>query len=238
MQQYSINKGEVVRMGRKVQVKILFFMILIVAAAVVISTTNSKDAASASTGMYIFVPIIIAVLAYSFFRTKNRNRYILETYRLTITNNLITREIEGFPEISIYFNEVTEIIKRKNGSFTIKGKTKGDLIGVPSEIENYTELEKRLNEIKTITQNVRGSFLERFPYVLIVSVIASMACVYTLKNKIIVTIIGVIFSAFVLWAFIEVRKNKNVPDNVKRSMWWLLIVLFSVIGAVVTSLWD
>lgn len=236
MQQYTISPEAVVKLIRKAQLPMLIFMIVVVAFGTVIGMLNAGDKASSADGVYIFIPFIIAVLGYTFFRTKQTNQNIFTTYKLTITNNLITREMDGFQEISIYFNDVTEIIKRKNGSFTIKGKAKADLIGVPAEIDNYAALEKRLNEIKSISENVPLSFIEKYPFALILLAIASMAGVYAVNNKIVVLLSGIIVSVILIWGFVESRRSKNISDKVKRSMWWVLIVLLSVIVTVITKL--
>ena len=57
-----------------------------------------------------------------------------------------------------------------------------------------------------------------------------MLCVYALNNKIIVGIAGVTLVVLMTWSFIKIRRSKNVDIKTKKSMWWILIVLASVIA--------
>jgi hypothetical protein len=41
------------------------------------------------------------------------------------------------------FDDIKEIVKNRNGSFTIKGKDVTDAIFVPAQIENYAQLQEK-----------------------------------------------------------------------------------------------
>ena len=93
-----------------------------------------------------------------------------------------------------------------------------------------------MNEIKSISENVPLSFIEKYPLALILVALTSMGGVYAVNNKIVVLLSGTTVSIILIWGFAESRKNKNISDKVKRSMWWVFVVLFSVIITVITKL--
>ena len=102
----------------------------------------------------------------------------MESYTLTITNNLITREQFITPTISIYFNEVSEISQQKNGTLTIKGRESSDLIVVLPQIDNYNDLIKSLEQISTVVKK-DVSFLEKYQSLTLLLTIGSMLCVHS-----------------------------------------------------------
>ena len=72
--------------------------------------------------------------------------------------------------------------------------------------------------------------MEKYKWILIISMLGLMASVYLSTNKMIVGITGVILIAFLGYSFYEVRRNKNIDEKTKKGMWWLILVLFSIIG--------
>ena len=63
-----------------------------------------------------------------------------------------------------------------------------------------------------------------------------MLCVYTVTNKIIVALSGVLLVGLMLWSFLEVHRSKNIDTKTKRSMWWVILVLASVIAVMIMKL--
>ena len=57
-----------------------------------------------------------------------------------------------------------------------------------------------------------------------------MLCDYTVTNKIIVGVTGTALVALMVWSFIKMRSSKNVDNNTKRYVWWVILVLASVIA--------
>ena len=63
-----------------------------------------------------------------------------------------------------------------------------------------------------------------------------MLCVYTVNNKIIVGLTGTALVALFIWSFAKIRSSKNVDSKTKRGIWWILLVLASVIAVMVFKL--
>jgi hypothetical protein len=170
------------------------------------------------------------------FRGTNRQKRRFESYQLILTNNLITREQFNTPTISIYFNDIKEIVKNKNGSFSIRGKDARDLIAIPAQIEKYTALENALTQIKPFTTKHSRSFLQQYGMAIAIFPFVLTVCLYTVTNKIIVLLSGTILIAILAWSFYEIRRSKNIDAKTKRGTWWLLVVLTSIIGVMIMKL--
>ena len=155
---------------------------------------------------------------------------------MTITNNLITREQLNTPTISIYFNDIKEIVKHKNGGFTIKGKQTVDLIVIPVQIDNYSQLETALQKIQPLVVKDKVSFMGRYQSLIGLVTVGLMLCVYTVNNKIVVALTGGALVALMVWSFIKIRSSKNVDSKTKRSVWWVVLVLASVIAVMIFKL--
>ena len=80
--------------------------------------------------------IVLGALAFGLYRGVNRQKEIFDSYRLTLDNNAITREQHKTPTITISNTDVIEIVKNSNGSFTLKGNSPVNVIGVPSQIDD------------------------------------------------------------------------------------------------------
>lgn len=236
MKIFKIKQDGFKEIRKQMLIRTVPIMLVAVTVGIVISSINSKEQTDDINVLPIVIPLVVAAVGYGMYLGLNRQRAIFESYYLTFTNNLITREQQNTPTVSIYFNEVKAIIKHKNGSFTIKGKDVTDLIQIPAQIESYPELETILQEIQPIEFKDKVSFLEKYQSLSGFVTIGLMLCVYTLNNKIIVGIAGVTLVALMIWSFIKTHKSKNVDSKTKKNMWWIVIVLASVIAIMIFKL--
>lgn len=236
MQYYKIRQNGFKEIKKQMLIRILPIMLIAVTVGITISSVNSQDKAIDINILPIIIPLIAVAVGVGFYRGINRQKVLFESYQLTLTSNLITREQFNTPTVSIYFNDIKEIIKNKNGSFIVRGKDPTDLIAIPVQIDNYIELENALDQIKSITTKSSKSFLRQYSIAIVVFTLALMLCLYTVTNKIIVAFSGTLLVAILLWSIYEIRRSKNIDAKTKSSMWWVLIVLASIIGMMIMKL--
>jgi hypothetical protein len=180
--------------------------------------------------------VLSGIVAFSFYSSLRRLKAMFESYELQISDNLIAREQLNTPAISIYLSEVQEIIKRKNKSFLVRGKTTRDLIWIPAQIENYEQLEAALEQIKPVTNKGKTTSWIKIQALLSLVSIGLMICVYSVENKIIVGVAGTLFAGIYIYSFIQTQKSKNVDYRTKRFRWIILLVVASVLGTAVMKL--
>ena len=217
-------------------IRIIPIMLIAVTAGIVISSINSKDKSADINVWPYVIPLIAASLGFGLYRGVNRQKRLFESYTLTFSNNLITREQLNTPTISIYFNDIKEIVKNRNGSITIRGKNVTDVISVPSQIEDYSQLQDTLTQIKSFSTKSNDHFLEKYRGIISLLTIGLMLSVYTVTNKIIVVLSGTLLVGLMIWSLFEVRRSKNIDSKTKRGMWWVLLVLASVIAVMIMKL--
>ena len=211
-------------------------LFLVGAAAITISIINTKHDQNDVNVLPVMIPVVVLVLAFGIYRGVNAQKLLFESYRLTITNNLITREQLNTPTISIYFNEIQEIVRYKNDSFTIRGNHTADVIFIPPQIGNRSRLELLLQQIQPIVDKANGSFMEKYRTLISLLAIGLMVCVYTVNNKIVVGLAGIILVAFMIWSFVQFRRDKNIDHRTRRTGWYLLLVIASVIAVMIIKL--
>lgn len=236
MQVFKFRQDGFKEIKKKILLRSIPLLLIAGAVGITISTINSKQKENDVNVLPIIIPLIAAALGVGLYRGVNRQKALLESYKLTITNNLVTREQLNTPTISIYFNDIKEIAKHKNGSFTIKGKEAVDLIGIPAQIDDYYKLETALQQIQTIVVKDKVSFLQKYQSLTGLVTLGLMLCVYTVSNKLIVALTGSALVALMVWSFIKIQSSKNVDNKTKRSTWLVVLVLASVIAVMVFKL--
>jgi len=236
MQIFKIRQDGFKEIKKQMLFKTFPIMLIAVTVGILISSINSKDKGADINVLPIIIPLIAGAVGFGLYRGVNRQKALFESYTLTITNNLVTREQLNTPTISIYFNDIKEIAKHKNGSFSIKGKETVDLIGIPAQIDDYSQLETALQQIQPIIVKDKVSFLQKYQSLTGVVTGGLMLCVYTVNNKLIVGLTGSALVALMVWSFIKIRSSKNVDSKTKRSVWWVVLVFASVIAVMIFKL--
>ena len=216
--------------------RLIPLMVVTIAAGALIASINSKDKTPEINVLPIVNPLIGLAVASGLYRGINRQKKLFESYRLTLTDNMITREQDNTPTVSIYFNEITEIVKNKHGSFLIRGKASNELIIVPSQIDDYPDLEHALAQLKPATRQTGKPSLAKYSALIAILGLMLMITVYTVSNKIMVAISGTLLVSILLWSFYEARRSKNIDAKTKRAMWWVWVVIVSVASVTIMKI--
>lgn len=236
MQTFKIRQDGFKEIRKKSLFRAIPILLIALTVGITISTLNTKDKENDVNVLPFIIPFTLSALGFGVYRGINRQKALFDSYTLTVTNNLITREQYNTPTISIYFTEITEIAKHKNGGFTIRGKDTQDLIGIPTQIDNYSQLETTLEVIRPFVIKNKIPLIEKYQSLAGLVTVGLMLCVYTVENKIIVGLTGSTLIALMIWSFIKIHKSKNVDTKTKKSVWWVLLVLASVIAVMIFKL--
>lgn len=237
MQQFRIRPNGFAEIRKKILIRVIPVMVLALAAGIISSQINAQEKAADVNILPFFIPFIVGVMGFTVWRSLKKQQKLLESYVLTIDENVITREQLNTEEITIYFHEVKEIIKNNVGGIAIKGFDKTDVILIPAQIEKHAELEALLSQVKPITApNASVSLLNKLSPLLSLAGIGLMLTVYLASNKIIVGIAGTLGIALLGYSIYEVRRNKNIDKRTKNRVWVVLIVLASILTTMIIKL--
>ncbi|MES2332444.1 MAG: hypothetical protein V4539_22750 [Bacteroidota bacterium] len=217
MQQFKIQKDRFSEIRKQVFYKTGFIVVPAFIATFFFIIRKPGEPEMPIMVWFIIVPLAIVTMLIVLTIVFKRQKALYESYTLTLTDNMITREMLNTPTISIYFNVISQIVKMKNGTFGIIGKDRSDIIGIPAQIENYDQLEEALQKIKIIDNKSSNSISQRYTLLTVLSV-GLMICVFTVTDKVIAAVTGILLISLLLWNFYAVRKSKNVDSNTKRRM--------------------
>lgn len=177
----------------------------------------------------VLVPAFILYFSFIIYRTVRRQRRIMMTYLVSISDSDITRQQDKTPTISISFMEIKEIIKTKSGGFLVKGLDRTDVITIPKWLDETGELERALLTLAPITTDRRDPFLLRYRLGLRLLGIGLFICLLTVQNKIVIGFSALLLAGLIGWNFYEVQTSKNVTSGMKRSSWLLLLIIACIL---------
>lgn len=228
MEQFEIKKDAFKEIRKALLIKAIPNLLLAALFGFAIAYFSNNEQHSDVKTLPFAIPLILGLLAIGLYRGIKRQEMLFHSYRLILDNNSIIREQINTPTITISYSDIKEIIKNSNGSFTIKGSTTVNVIGVPSQIEDYEKLEKLLSEIKPITEKMHAPFLQKFRGLISILSLGSMAAVAISKDKLIVGVSGAVLLAVLGYSFFEIRRSKNIDNKTKRIVWWVILVATSI----------
>jgi|GEM_PF-427440 antitoxin component YwqK of YwqJK toxin-antitoxin module len=230
MEQFKIREGGFSEIRKRSLTRSVPLVVIAVLAGVGISYFNNSGKPTDFNVYPIVIPICLAAAGFGLFRSMKRQKKIFDSYILTIGDGVITREQDNTSLITIPFNEIAEIYKNINGSFTIKGRSATELIVVPAQINDHEKLEKLLGEIKPFTVRADNPLMRRFGLGIVILPLALMAVVALSDNKIIVGVSGISLLAIMIYGLYTIQRNKNLSYQIKRSSWWVIVVCISIGG--------
>jgi hypothetical protein len=233
MQQFRISEEGIKELSKKMIVRVVVVMGVAVTTGITISVLNQTGD---KTGLAIFIPLMAALLAFNLYNVNKKAKLTLQSYRLTIQDNVITREQMHLLPLSISLIEIKEIAKNKNGSFTISGLAPNDIIYVPAQIDNAEALQTVLNSMHSITVKTTESFWQKYAPLLLLAIVPLMLGVYVATNKIIVGVCGVATLVIFSFSFYRMQTDKNVAVKVKRKSWLMLLVAASILFTMIVKI--
>lgn len=240
MQQFKIREDGFKEIRKQALTRSVPISLLAVSAGIFISQRNTPQSEDVNVLPFI-IPIALCSVGYGVFVGIKRQKTLFDSYTLTITDTEIKREQFNTPAISIPLGEIKEIVKNKNNSFTIKGTSPQDIIGIPAQIERHEDLEIILQSIDPIVVKQQVTFLERYQGFAGLLTIGLMLCVYVAQNKVVVALSGTALTIFLGWSLYAVQRNKSVDNKTRKSMWLVLLPMISVIVMTilkVTGMWQ
>lgn len=224
------------------QIILRAMLLIVLTAGIIIPVVVSQSAQQGNDAIdpFILIPVLVVFYGVMFRTIISRAMKIqkgkYESYTLTITDNLITREQQSTPTISIYFNEVKEIIKSKNGRFVIHGKEAGDRIIVHEQIDDCEALETELQRIKPIVTKSNVTVSEKRLVLIALAACGLTLGFYFLFDNIFIALVVAAIVIVIAGSFIKIRNDKNMDSHSKsgvlRGMWFVIIIIaISVINA-------
>ena len=238
MEVYKIKNGGLEEIRKKLFIYSLIITLLVLSFVIALNYFSPKTEKSDIGSMYFIILIIVITIASSIgiLQGMKKTKLLFESFTLTILHNKIMLEQINTPTITILNTDIKEIYKTSIGSFTIIGNTRDQSIGIPAQIEKTDQLEKSLNQIKTISIQTKKNFYQKFLIPLLIIVSCLMGILYISTNKILVGISGILLTLILIWGLKVTKSSKKIDYNTKKYRFMLFFLIFAIIGRTVVVL--
>jgi hypothetical protein len=234
MKQFKIRENGFKEIRKQTIMRAIPMTLIAMLVGLAIFEFNPNSNSTSDINVYPFIiPIIIGALAFGLIKGIKRQKAIYDKYMLTIDDSGITREQGNTPTIRLLFSDITKIAKNNQGGFVITGKSLANSIIVPAQIENLNQFENILNENCSISIGLLKPMMQRLIIPMVIAVLGLMAITYISTNKILVSFSGTILTAIMIWSFIKIQTNKNIDKKTRRSSYWVILVICSIIGVMI-----
>ena len=229
MQEFRISEAQFKKYQRRLLTYYIPFLVLVIAGVTVYNSYSTSTKGGDFAVWPILLPIFVLYFGFMVYRTIRRQRRLLMSYRIIIDDREITREQDKTPTISISFMEIKEIIKTRKGAFLVKGLNRTDVIGIPKWLNETGELEQHLQNLGPITTDKKDPLMLRYRSALMLVGLGLYICVFSVHNKVIVAVSAILLAGLLGRSFYEIQTSKNVTTYTKRSSWFYLLIIASLL---------
>ncbi|WP_276372709.1 hypothetical protein [Chryseolinea sp. H1M3-3] len=228
MQQFTVRPDSFKDIQNKI-IKVTAFIFCVVLFFVIgLPMLISDDPANVGSSPYMIV-LFGGIFAFSIRNAVKRQKALFESFKLVIDDEKITRERLNTPVMVIYRKDVQRITKRSSGTFCIEGDSKLNAIGVPSQVDNYEQLEKALNAIKPIIVHTKKSFVEQMVFPIVLIVPGLFVGHFYITNNIFSIACGILLVLILVSSFYISVTNKNIDSRTKGVAYFSLFIVALII---------
>lgn len=180
--------------------------------------------------------LVIGVMVFSYFQNFKREKLAISSYRLVLEPGCISRFQHNLPPIRLTADDIVRITENTQGVLTVASTDKYRAIYIPTQITNWAELLQELTALQPVTLLTSKTFLEKIAPYTSVGVLGLMSVFYAVNNKVISTISGTILLAVLAWSAWHIWRNKDLPRQSRRLLWFVPLVWLSILAGVIVRL--
>lgn len=218
---FQLDQGHFKKFRNDLIIKLTPLLLLPLVAILIVS-----DPIETST--LLLIPIFLIIIISVLYNSIKKQKKAWETFELTIYESTVERVQEGFPSIYVSKNDIIEALETPNGSITLITNPKSNSIIIPFSVRNKIQLIETISSFTPLrrAENSNPIFLIYGSGLLGIFLFLSVM----LSTNFYLTIVsGSILIIILCWAFIEIQRNKNIENRVKRSSYIGIILLVVVV---------
>jgi uncharacterized membrane protein YhaH (DUF805 family) len=226
MPDYKNTPEGLVKLRKQLISKLTPLLLIAVIGGVAISYFNN-DKKDGPLAWLVMLVLMLIFLVYSLAKGIKMQKGLYESYVLTIDEDRLSRRQTNSPELTILFSKISTISEDKTGNLIVTDVDQNKIV-ISSYVQGYERIEVLLQSIKPISPAISKNFLQKYPLLSPVITIGLMAAVYLSNNKIVVGLCGTVLIGGMIWAFYKIRTSVQVDSRIKRSAFWMLVVIASI----------
>ncbi|RZJ87145.1 MAG: hypothetical protein EOO60_12510 [Hymenobacter sp.] len=176
------------------------------------------------------------VSTYSYFRNLKQQKLAIESYRLVVNADGISRFTILLPPIELAAVEIATITQHAQGNLAITTADKYRAIYVPAHVTDRPALLLELARFAPLTVVEHKTWTEKLMPLIVIGMLGLMGLFYTVSNKIISTITGLLLLGILTWSYWHIWRNKNLPRQSRRLLWFMPLLLLSIAAGMIARL--
>lgn len=239
MKQFRIKENGFNEIRKQILVRMIPLVVISASFGLVIVEYNSASSGRPDINVFpIVIPIILGAFSYGIYKAVKRQKLLYETYVVKFDDDCLIREQANTPTIKILYKDIKKITKPNLGGIVIVGNNSSNVIFVPAQIDDMPGFEDALLANCTTQISLSKPLIQKLIIPLVLAILALMAVTYISTNKVLVSISGTILTAIMIVSFIKIQTNKNIDRKTRRSSYWVIVVMLSIIGVVISKLMN
>jgi hypothetical protein len=162
--------------------------------------------------------VMVAVLLVS---SRRRLRMSFDSFELEVAADEVIRRQAQTRDLVLRRDEV-KAINETPGGMILLGPTRFDTIGIPVEIERYSEVAERVRSWAPTSQprRRRGGLVGAGAGI---ATILLLAVAFMAPKPVVGAGAAALLAVFLIWAFTEMRKNPNLDRKTRRAAWYIAL---------------
>lgn len=183
-----------------------------------------------SFSVVIVALLLILCVVFSFRKSLTRQKQSWASYQLTIDEDTIRRTQNGYVSVDISKDNVSGIIEYPGGSIVVKAEMQNKQIVIPAFLERYLDVRSLLNQWHPIDiQPSHNKTNIAILFIVAMLSIVGFGIVMLGQDKIMVTVVGLIFIAISIWSFIYTKSNSNFDKRTQRGVRWIILPMVLIL---------
>jgi hypothetical protein len=206
---------------------------LLIAPLVVVSVMASQPEINSTLQpieLLISLPIVLLVVCVALYFNYRRKRAVLQKFRLFLERDCLTRTGPGLADLSLFRDEVVEIVETQETGIAVFPSERGRGIYVPAGLIGYDEVRAMLSQWKDITARPKPSLRQWAPIGATVLLIGVGVATFVLESPYLVLPLGSAFIGFLLYSLWLIERSPQLNRRAKLSAWMVFFPIFSIVG--------
>ena len=183
-----------------------------------------------------FYILVVVTFTYSYLQNTKQQKLTLESYRLLVEPDRISRFSASMPPLQLVATDITAITQYAQGALAITTADKYRAIYVPAQVTNRPELLRELTRFAPLTIVANKTWGERLMPFVSVGMIGLMGLFYLVNNKVVSTITGILLLGILSWSGWHLWRNENLLPQARRVRWFLPIIFLSILLGIIARL--
>jgi hypothetical protein len=178
--------------------------------------------------MLVAFPAVLLLVFISLYFSYRRQRSILQKFRIFLERDCLTRIAPYFADLSLFRDEVLEIVETQGVGVVVFPRDRGRCIFVPAGLVGYDEVRATLSQWTEIKVRPKRPLRQWASLGATALLIGVGVATYVLESPYLVLPLGSVFIAAVLYCLWVIQRSPQLGFRIKLYAWAVFFPIFSI----------